>query len=288
MTAALAAVALVGCGSDDGAQGLPRAGSNAPATDPGPVHVHGLGVNPADGALLIATHTGLFRAPEGESAAQRVGDSYQDTMGFTVVGPDRFLGSGHPDLRTDDPPYLGLIESDDGGETWEPVSLRGDADFHVLRADGERVVGFGSDFESRRQQLLVSDDGGKTWAERRPPGILLDLVLSPDDPGVWVAAAERGMARSTDAGRTWQRLPGRAGLLAWPSRRALYLATPGGLVFRSRDGGASWETTGELGGQPAALAADGGMLYAALHDGVVKMSDDGGATWSVRSRPAQA
>ena len=33
--------------------------SGVPAADPGPVHVHGLGVNPADGALFIATHTGL-------------------------------------------------------------------------------------------------------------------------------------------------------------------------------------------------------------------------------------
>jgi hypothetical protein len=33
--------------------------SRVPAADPGPVHVHGLGINPADEALFIATHTGL-------------------------------------------------------------------------------------------------------------------------------------------------------------------------------------------------------------------------------------
>ncbi len=32
--------------------------------DSGPVHVHGLGVDPADGALFIATHTGLWRSPK--------------------------------------------------------------------------------------------------------------------------------------------------------------------------------------------------------------------------------
>ena len=37
------------------------------STDAGPVHVHGLGVNPADGALFIATHTGLYRSGEGDS-----------------------------------------------------------------------------------------------------------------------------------------------------------------------------------------------------------------------------
>jgi hypothetical protein len=44
--------------SDDELSGLS-------AADPGPVHVHGLGVNPADGALFIATHTGLYRVDAG-------------------------------------------------------------------------------------------------------------------------------------------------------------------------------------------------------------------------------
>lgn len=103
-----------------------------PATDAGPVHVHGLGVNPADEALFIATHTGLYRSGEGDSKSVRVGDSRQDTMGFTVAGADRFLGSGHPDARQDLPSLLGLIESTDAGETWESISLLGEADFHVL------------------------------------------------------------------------------------------------------------------------------------------------------------
>ena len=116
--------------------------------DPGPVHVHGLGVNPADGALYVATHTGLFRAARGERRAKRVADRYQDTMGFTVTGPDRFLGSGHPDGREDLPPFLGLIQSSDAGRTWEPVSLLGKRDFHVLEAAGERIYGYGSAFDS--------------------------------------------------------------------------------------------------------------------------------------------
>ena len=83
-----------------------------PVTDPGPVHVHGLGINPADDALFIATHTGLFRVAGDSRNAARVADRYQDTMGFSVVGPNRFLGSGHPDAREQgQPPLLGLIQS---------------------------------------------------------------------------------------------------------------------------------------------------------------------------------
>jgi len=142
-------LALAGCG-DRGTDPDVRGQS-----DPGPVHVHGLGVNPADGALFIATHTGLFRAASGERTARRVAGRYQDTMGFTVAGPDRFLGSGHPDLREKLPPFLGLIESRDAGESWQARSLRGRADFHVLEASGQRVYGYGSDWETRRPQFLT-------------------------------------------------------------------------------------------------------------------------------------
>jgi hypothetical protein len=71
--------------------------SQAVAQDPGVVHVHGLGINPKDGALFAATHTGLFVVGAGTDT--RVTERLQDTMGFTVVGPDHFLGSGHPDFR---------------------------------------------------------------------------------------------------------------------------------------------------------------------------------------------
>ena len=65
---------------------------------PAIVHVHGLGVNPADDAVIAATHTGAFRLPVDDGEPERIGDSFQDTMGFTVAGPDHFLGSGHPDV----------------------------------------------------------------------------------------------------------------------------------------------------------------------------------------------
>jgi hypothetical protein len=106
MRSALVAVAaialLVGCAGDEPSESRP--GGQSKVGDPGPIHVHGLGINPKDGALFVATHTGLFRAPEGQDKPERVGDRFQDTMGFTVVGPDTFLGSGHPDGRDRLPP----------------------------------------------------------------------------------------------------------------------------------------------------------------------------------------
>jgi photosystem II stability/assembly factor-like uncharacterized protein len=248
--------------------------------------VHGLGVNPADGALFIATHTGLFRVSEGESSAVRVGDNYQDTMGFTVVGENRFLGSGHPDLRTDLPPLLGLIESTDEGRSWEPISLLGEADFHVLRSADERVYGY----DSSNDRLLVSGDAGRAWEEVERPAPLVDLAADPNNSQHVIAAGasdlSQGLYESRDGGRSWVGIGDQVGLLARPTPERLFLIDGGGDVFLSSDGGGRFERRGSIDGQPAAFLGQGAdELFVALHDGTIKRSTDGGATWTVRSTP---
>ena len=250
--------------------------------DPGPVHVHGLGVNPADGALFIATHTGLWRAPAGATTAERVGDSKQDTMGFTVVAANHFLGSGHPDT-SDLPPLLGLIESKDAGRTWKPISLLGEADFHVLRSTGERVYGW----DSSNERLMVSRDNGKTWTQHDVPGLIVDLAPDPVQPTRVLASTDKGLYLSNDEGARWTPRPSStAGLLAWPSASRTYMVDGAGSVAMSQDRGRRWNAVGKIGGQPAAFTAHGPTdLYVALHDGTVKRSNDGGRSWSLRSRP---
>jgi hypothetical protein len=292
-SAILVTVALLaGCsGDDDGggersAEKRPRgdagAVENAPATgDAGPVHVHALGVNPADGALFVATHTGLFREPRPGARPRRVADRWQDTMGFTVIGEDRFLASGHPDGRERLPPFLGLIKSSDAGRNWTPVSLQGEMDFHVLEAAGSRIYGFGSDWKTRTERLLVSDDAGRSWRERQAPEPLLDLAVDPGNADRAIAAGQAGLHLTLDAGRRWQNLPGRPGLLAWPDE-GLYSVDSEGVVRLARHDLSRAETVGRVGGDPAAFAAASTPeLYVALHDGTIKRSSDGGRSWHV-------
>ncbi len=278
------AAALVGCGGGkETASTVPRA-EQAVAGDPGPIHVHGLGINPGDGALFIATHSGLYRAGGGERTATRVGDRRQDTMGFAVVGRDRFLGSGHPDPRDKLPPFLGLIESRDAGKTWKSVSLLGKRDFHVLEARGRRVYGFGSDFDTRLTALMVSDDGGRTWQEREAPAALVSLAIDPADSSRVIASGEDRLYESGNAARGWREVTGSAGLLAWPARGALLALAGDGTVLRSADGGGVWREVGKLDGEPAAFEARSAAdLYAALHDGKIMRSTNGGRSWSAHT-----
>jgi photosystem II stability/assembly factor-like uncharacterized protein len=231
----------------------------------------------------VATHGGLFEAPEGEQRLRRIGDSEQDVMGFSVVGPDRFIGSGHPAPdETNLPPNLGLIESRDAGRTWESVSLLGEADFHVLRSDGDRIYGF----DGTQGRLMVSSDGGRHWTEQRPPAAMFDLAIDPRDPDHIVASTERGVLASADAGKSWRPLrQDTAGLLAWPAADRLYLVDGQGQVAHSADGGRRWRPDGDIGGQPVAFIADDTALYVALADTTVKRSADGGAHWTLRATP---
>jgi hypothetical protein len=273
MAALPAVVLLTACGSDNGGG----------AGDQGPVHVHGLGINPKDGALFIATHTGLFRSAEGQTTAERVGEQLQDTMGFTVVGPDRFLGSGHPAPGENRPPNLGLIESKDAGVSWRDVSLLGQVDFHVLRSAGQRVYGY----NATGGQMLISANGGLKWKERQPPAPLIDFALDPDDPHTLISSSERGLSISTNEGRRWRPVRGDIGLLAWPTADRLYLIDSDGRVQISREAGKGWKQVGAIPGQPAAFIAAGRKeLYAALADGTVMESDDGGGAWRIRSSPS--
>lgn len=270
--ALVASLLLAACGGEAGDDaGVVRTeGAN---------HVHGVGVNPADGALYVATHNGLLRAGPGQRRAKLVGDRRQDTMGFTVAAPDVFLGSGHPDFRDDLPPLLGLIRSEDRGRSWTPVSLLGKADFHVLRALGRTVYGF----DASGGRFLASDDAGRSWDERRPPAPLVDLAIDPVDPEHLIASGPDGLWVSPDGGRGWNPLRGtRAGMLAWSG--ALTLIDGDGRAHRSTDAGRTFTEIGDVGGRPTAVAADRGDLYVATHDNVIRVSRDGGRTWVVRAR----
>jgi hypothetical protein len=276
--ALLAALAVAGCGSDQ-----PAAPSASVADDPGLIHVHGLGINPADGTLYAATHTGLFTVRDG--TGRRVADRLQDTMGFTVVGPDHFLGSGHPDFRDKQltlpnrRPLLGLIESRDAGHSWQPLSLLGEADFHALQVAHGHVYGY----DATGGRFMVTSDR-RDWQVRSKLE-LTSFAVSPSDPELVLAATERGLARSRDGGRRWQPIRGPAGvLLDWERPDGLWAITDQGQLWHSTDAGGSWRQRGRINGQPEAVLVHDRKLYVAVAQLGILTSTDQGRSWQVLYR----
>ena len=200
-------------------------------------------------------------------------------MGSTVVGPDHFLGSGHPGSLENDPAFLGLIESRNAGATWRAISLRGDVDFHVLEAQGETVYGFGSDWETREARFLRSDDRGRTWTRLSPPESLLGLVIDPNDEKVSVALGETRGWISRNGGESWRPLAVPGGMVTWTRELGLVAVDLEGILRSASEPTGDWREIGRLPGPPAALEGVSDELLAATHESQVLSSRDGGGTW---------
>ncbi|MGW4822724.1 F510_1955 family glycosylhydrolase [Streptomyces sp. NPDC004227] len=273
-TAALLAVVLAACSSNSD-----TSSATGSSDSPGGIavsHVHGLGIDPADGHLYVATHEGVIAVTKA-GTAKRVGDT-ADYMGFTVVGPKTFLGSGHPAEGSGGHANRGLIQSTDSGKTWRTLSLGGSTDFHALKYAHGTVYGY----DSTRGVLRVSTD--RTSWDTRAELAALDIAVSPKDSDLVLATTENGVARSTDGGRTFSAGSGQVlAYLSWPTAETLYGVDLAGGLHQSADGGATWQKTGTVpGGQPQALTAvDNGHVLAATADGVYE-SRDGGKTFTKR------
>ena len=268
----LAAV-LVGAALLTGACSQDTSTTVPPSEDPGLGHIHGLGVDPADDSLYVATHFGLFRV-KSDGEPSRVADRYQDTMAFTVVGPGHFLGSGHPDLREDLPAHLGLIESTDAGESWSPLALQGEADFHILEPAGDALYAY----DATSGRLLRTEDRKSFDEVFRGP---LTSVAAADDSVPLIATDGNGQLVSIDA------ISGETRELGGPTM--MYLDTtpdgtlagvdPDGVVRVSTDTGRAWREVGSIDGQPAAFTISAQGWYVATETAVYRSTDDGD-TWS--------
>jgi photosystem II stability/assembly factor-like uncharacterized protein len=178
--------------------------------------------------------------------------------------------------------HNGLLESRDGGRTWQPSALSGVDAMNVKIAEQEssQIAG--------HEVYLESTDAGGSWqpVPNDLPGLDLHaFALDPANPNhAWTFAVGFGLYETHDAGRHWAlRQPGNWAYLATyraADQTALIAVGPEGLV-RSLDGGATWEPLAYPGAPLAggiAAATDGSVLYAATIHGI-RRSVDRGQSW---------
>jgi photosystem II stability/assembly factor-like uncharacterized protein len=227
----------------------------------------------------------------------------------------------------------GLWKTTDGGTTWRPVT---DGQIHsssvgavAVAPSNPDVVYIGTGESEIRGNIIQGDgvyrtsDGGKTWAHigLAATQVISKIRVHPTNPDLVYAAAfghhaapnaDRGVFRSKDGGKTWDKIlfrdnktgaieivldPGNPQVIyaaLWEAYRNAWEMSsggPGSGLFKSTDGGDHWTEISRNLGLPKALlgkiglsvsGADSNRVYAQIEaeDGGFFLSDDAGATWT--------
>ena len=226
----------------------------------------------------------------------------------------------------------GVWKSTDGANTWSPIFDHDGApaigSLAVAGSDPNVIyVGTGEGCIrgniSQGDGVWKSVDAGKTWKNvgLKDSRAIGKVIVNPHNADVaFVAAlghpygpnAERGIFRTTDGGKTWERVlykdentgaidvafdPQNPNILfgaLWEARRtpwSLSSGGPGSGIYRSNDGGTTWKQLeehglpkGPYGRIGVAVAANSERVYAiieAKEDGGLYRSDDGGDNWKL-------
>ncbi len=298
--------------------------------------------------LLICLFGALCAVPASAVVAQ----SPFDSVTWRSIGPVNTAGriddidvariAGQPDAIYVATASGGLFKSSNNGVSFEPVFDRVNAmmsigDVAVAPSD-PRIVWVGTGEANTRQSsswgdgVYKSTDGGATWTkmglgDTRSIGRIVvdpgnaDVVYVAAQGHLWGPNAERGVFKSTDGGRTWQKVlfidenTGANDIVIDPANpQVLYASTyqrqrtawgfnGGGKrsgIYKTTDGGATWTRltsglpSGDMGRIALSLyAKEPNVVYASVeaHQGEqgIYRTLDGGATWektsSLNTRP---
>lgn len=186
----------------------------------------------------------------------------------------------------------GLFHTDHGGRAWADATRGLPAtsvvsDLIFPSGSPQALAGVYTYGGVGRDGVFASSDGGASWVLRSKGLSALDVTsvaVAPD--ALWTIANEI-LFKSTDRGETWKRVRfepvGLTILVAVDpaAPETVYAELSDFSLWRSRDGGQSWERTGQprvqisrlvfVPGSPSTLYAAGNGLF---------KSTDGGATWT--------
>jgi photosystem II stability/assembly factor-like uncharacterized protein len=205
------------------------------------------------------------------------------TIGALAVAPSDpnviYAGTGETTIRIDVSYGDGVYRSTDAGRTWQHLGLAetrhiGRICVHPQDPDLVYVAALGDAFGSNEARgVYRSKDGGRTWKKvlyRNADAGAVDLSMDPTNPRILYAGC-------------------------WNARRSfwhLHSGGPGSGLWRSMDGGDTWEELSGRGGLPGGLLGKHGVSASAARAGRVYAlveaegdqtgmwrSDDHGTNW---------
>lgn len=219
------------------AQDRPSLVSQTPVVNIGPSVMSGrvtdLAVNPdaphefyvayASGGLWYSDNNGTSFTPVMDnSPTQNIGDIAVDWAGNTL-----WVGTGENNASRSSYPGIGLLKSEDGGDSWRLVGLEDAHHFGKIEINpnnpDEVVVGVTGHLYTPNTQrgIYKTQDGGKTWQQtlyiNDTTGII-DISVAPENFNIMYASAWQkdrkswnftgsgsasGIYKSTDGGDSW-------------------------------------------------------------------------------------
>ncbi len=272
--------------------------------------VYAVATAPSDPNIIYALKNGfgLFKSTDGGGSWRYLPQSEVDYTYSLVVHPTNpdIVYSGYLPKPFQD--WAMVRKTTDGGLSWRTVlSVPHSSgitsvviDAASLTDDPDTVYAGSTGKEGGA--VYKSTDGGGSWAKLNEQFIMAtvwgqpQLIVDPHNPSIAYAATWLGGTwKTADAGETWMLLeeaPISATALSLNAQDTdvIYLAdrsTP--TVWKSTDGGTTWEKVGDFSSDGALLVmrvvADGDTIYAAtfhpnLTDGKLYKSTDAGSTWA--------
>ena len=193
--------------------------------------------------MYVGGHPGFYRSGDGGKSFSQDNSGLPGTdvhgLGMDPQNPDTLYA------------YIvggGLYRSTDAGESWASVSDEAGVMGPILvdPRDSDTLY-----ISSMQGGLLKSTDGGKSWQTVSPiPGeMVMSISQSWEDPDTFYAANGQQVLKSSDGGESWrptgEELPGVSAVVVAPNDpRIVYAGVLEGTtatVYRSEDGGKSWE-----------------------------------------------
>lgn len=265
-------------------------------------------------------------------------ETLYNSLQYRCVGPFRGGRSaavcgvpGKPNLFYFGSTGGGVWRTQDGGNTWGNISdgffggsigsiAVSDSDPNVIYVGGGEATVRGN--VSYGYGIWKSEDAGKTWKNmglpnsRHIPRIRIhphnpDLVYAAVLGDLYKSSDERGLYRSKDGGKTWEKIlfanadagamevildpsnPRNLYVSTWRVRRTPYSLESGGegsALWKSTDGGDTWKNISANKGLPEGIWGIVGIAVSPVNNnrvwalienenGGVYRSDDGGDTW---------
>ena len=200
-------------------------------------------VSPDDRVLVLGTWDGIYRTSDRGRHWQKVLSAWISRIAVAPGNPTRVYASGGPSFYA----------SSDGGRTWRVSSAPSLCAFAVAPDDVNHLYA-ASCWGSEESSIYVSHDGGQTWAkvatnpfiEEGEKRFVEALSVSSDDASLIFASTWGSLFRSIDGGRSWQTvMQGYAigRVYVSPQNATFYLPEWRGL-WKSVDQGQTWLASG--------------------------------------------